>query len=92
MYVRRSHPAEAAAALAASVAAYPCNRDAWVALAKLVQGNADIPASAVALPQHWMRDAHLVSLALDAQENAEALSRLQVSECVFVRACMRACV
>lgn len=66
------------AALASSVTAYPCNRDAWVALAKLQQGSSDAQLDTAALPQHWMRDAYLVSVALDAQENTEALSRLQV--------------
>ncbi|KAK9812215.1 hypothetical protein WJX73_004699, partial [Symbiochloris irregularis] len=72
-----ARPEEAAAALASSVAAYPCNRDAWVALAKLQQGSSDTQLSSAALPSHWMRDVYLASVALDAQENTEALSRLQ---------------
>ena len=74
----RSRPEEAAAALAASVSSYPCNRDAWAALAKLAQGNAGLIPGGVALPNHWMRDVHLVTVALECQENSEALSRLQV--------------
>lgn len=76
MHACRARPAEAAGALVASVSACPCNRDAWQALAKLVASNPDIAGEG--LPQHWTREAHLISVALDAQENAEALSRVQV--------------
>ena len=76
--IRRAKPSEAAAALAEAVQGCPCNRDAWAALGKLAQGNGGQLPGDVALPSHWMREVYLASVALDCQENQEALGRLQV--------------
>ena len=39
---------------------------------------AGVVPGGVALPNHWMREVHLVTVALECQENSEALGRLQV--------------
>lgn len=39
------------------------------------------------LPRHWARDFYLAHVCLDAQENDEALGRLQVLYIVFVPTC-----
>ena len=54
----------------------PCHWGAWQALAALAAGqDAGVAGD---LPRHWARDFHLAQLSLEAQENDEALGRLQV--------------
>lgn len=71
----RGRLAEARAALVASLHARPCHWGAWQALAALAAGQD--AALAADLPRHWARDFHLAQLSLEAQENDEALGRLQ---------------
>ncbi len=73
---RRGRRAEARAALVAALHGCPCHWGAWQALAALAAG-ADAGDPAADLPRHWARDFHLAHLALEAQENDEALGRLQ---------------
>jgi hypothetical protein len=73
----RERRAEARQALVRSVHAFPCNWSAWLALAAL-DGGTEVEADA-SLPRHWARDFYLVHVCLEAQENDEALGRLQVA-------------
>lgn len=78
----RERKAEAQGVLLRSLHAYPCNWSAWLSLAALNGGST--PGSCgqaegdPGLPRHWTRDFYLAHVCLDAQENDEALGRLQV--------------
>ena len=71
----RGRKAEARAALVRALHECPCHWGAWQALAALAAG---VDAAVAAdLPRHWARDFYLAQLSLEAQENDEALGRLQ---------------
>lgn len=72
---RRGRKPEARAALVRALHGCPCHWGAWQALAALAAGQD--AAVAGDLPRHWARDFHLTQLSLEAQENDEALGRLQ---------------
>ncbi len=71
----RGRKAEAHAALVRALHGCPCHWGAWQALAALAAGQD--AAAAAHLPRHWARDFYLAQLSLEAQENDEALGRLQ---------------
>lgn len=73
----REKKEEARQVLAASVAAYPCNWSAWLALQSVCGDMA--AAGQLALPDHFAARFFLAHACVDTHHNAEALQHLQVS-------------